>query len=132
MTFEQGGASRQVFGNPCLESCRAACCGNVFFGRLSKKDLGKLTPPQANVVEVDRTELSVVFDEIKYYQPGVYVSKAKGVFSAVVVGRCPNLQTDNRCGIYETRPKPCMDFVPGKPACIIVRHTLGLKPLPNP
>lgn len=132
MTLEQGGTSRQVFGNPCLESCRAACCGNILFGRLSKKGLAKLTPPQTNVVEVDRTELSVVFDEIKYVRPGVYVSRTENVFSAVIVGPCPNLQTDNRCGIYETRPKLCADFLPGRPACIIVRHTLGLKPLPNP
>lgn len=26
-------------------------------------------------------------------------------------GRCPNLTEDNRCGIYETRPRACREFV---------------------
>ena len=25
-------------------------------------------------------------------------------------GRCPNLTADNRCGIYETRPRACREF----------------------
>ena len=32
---------------------------------------------------------------------------------------CDALQTDGRCGIYETRPKLCRDFKPGSdPLCV--------------
>jgi Fe-S-cluster containining protein len=29
---------------------------------------------------------------------------------AFVNGRCPNLDADDRCGIYETRPQACRAF----------------------
>jgi len=44
---------------------------------------------------------------------------------AVVPMRCKQLK-DDKCSIYDTRPKKCHDFALGGPACIALRHALQL------
>ncbi len=120
--FERKGNQLPIVGNPCLDNCKAACCRDIFFIGLSKPDIVKLTPKETNVVPVDRVEPSSIYDEVYDRDRGVYLSEVSdGSFDAVLAGPCPNLQADNRCGIYENRPAPCADFTAGDLACIGIR-----------
>ena len=42
----------------------------------------------------------------------------------VVGARCPHLQTDNRCGIYETRPEICHRYTADEVCLMIDAPTL--------
>jgi len=42
---------------------------------------------------------------------------------------CPFLDSDNRCGIYSTRPSVCVVFEAGSEECHEARRELGLPPL---
>ena len=52
------------------------------------------------------------FDYIRWYllheASSVFVDE--GTWYLIVHSRCRHLQSDNRCGIYETRPQICRDY----------------------
>lgn len=130
--FERRANQLPIVGNPCLDHCEAGCCRDIFFIGLSAPDLKKLTPDGTKVVKVARDELSAVYDEARERDRGVYVTEFPDQsFDAVLVGKCPNLKPDNKCGIYETRPAPCADFDAGGVTCILLRNARGFKPFPR-
>lgn len=103
----------------------------MFIG-LSGPDLKKLTPKGTKVTKVPRDELSAIYDEVRERNKGVYISVFPDKsFDAVLIGKCPNLQPDNKCGIYNDRPKPCGDFDVAGIYCIIRRGSRKLPPLPD-
>jgi Fe-S-cluster containining protein len=52
------------------------------------------------------------YDNIRWYlihdQVVVYIEKKQWYLA--VLTKCKNLQPDNRCGIYETRPRICREY----------------------
>jgi Fe-S-cluster containining protein len=60
------------------------------------------------------------------------VELAYGLFPLPFQESCCFLGSDNRCGIYETRPSVCRAFAAGDDQCQEARGRLGLPPLlPN-
>jgi Fe-S-cluster containining protein len=64
-------------------------------------------------IEIDTPEDRKDFDNIRWYlyHPGVevYIDHDE-TWNVVFYSRCENLQSDGKCGIYETRPMICRDF----------------------
>lgn len=87
--------SRSMFpaGKDCF-SCNGACCRYV-------------------VVEIDKPEELVDFDEIKWYVAhkniNVFVDE-EGDWHIEFITPCEYLGEDNLCKIYEKRPQICRDF----------------------
>jgi Fe-S-cluster containining protein len=52
------------------------------------------------------------FDYIRWYllHEAASVFVDEGTWYLIVHSRCRHLQSDNRCGIYETRPQICRDY----------------------
>lgn len=52
------------------------------------------------------------FDDIRWYliHEGVSLFVEDGTWYVAVQTRCRHLQPDNRCGIYETRPRVCREY----------------------
>lgn len=52
------------------------------------------------------------FDYIRWYllHPGATVFVEDGTWYLLVYSACKHLQTDHRCGIYESRPQICRDY----------------------
>ena len=63
-------------------------------------------------LEIDEPETARQFDDIRWYlmheNVVVFIEKRKWYLG--VMTRCKNLQEDNRCGIYETRPRICRGY----------------------
>jgi len=55
------------------------------------------------------------FDDLRWYvmHEGISVFKEDGDWFIQIATRCENLQADNRCGIYETRPAICREYKAG-------------------
>ncbi len=56
------------------------------------------------------------YDYIRWYllHEGASVFVDEGIWHLLVHSRCRHLQSDNRCGIYETRPQICRDYTTDK------------------
>ncbi len=56
------------------------------------------------------------YDYIRWYllHEGASVFVDEGTWHLLVHSRCRHLQSDNRCGIYETRPQICRDYTTDK------------------
>jgi Fe-S-cluster containining protein len=80
-------------GSCLCEKCAALCCR--YF-----------------VLEIDKPETRRQFDDVRWYlvheNTFVFIEKRKWYLG--VYARCKHLQQDNRCGIYERRPKICRDY----------------------
>jgi uncharacterized protein len=52
------------------------------------------------------------YDNIRWYlmHENVVVYIEKKQWYIAILTRCKNLQADNRCGVYETRPKICREY----------------------
>lgn len=100
----------------------------MFLVGLSEKDLSKFTPPGTNVVEVNKDGLSIIWDEKRYVERGIYFNctEEEGC-SVAIIGRCPNLQPDFKCGKQEDKPEPCIKLMPGELACTKARKNLKLR-----
>jgi Fe-S-cluster containining protein len=78
----------------CLcDSCAALCCR--YFA-----------------LPIDNPETRRDFDNIRWYlvHENVVVFVEKKQWYIGIMNRCKNLQPDNRCGIYETRPMICRSY----------------------
>src|SRR5690242_18622701 len=78
----------------CLcDSCSALCCR--YFA-----------------LPIDNPETRKDFDNIRWYlvHENVVVFVEKKQWYIGIMNRCKNLQSDNRCGIYETRPTICRSY----------------------
>jgi uncharacterized protein len=75
------------------EQCAALCCR--YFG-----------------LPIDNPKTVEDFDNIRWYlmHESVVVFVEKKQWYLGVMTRCKNLQPDNRCGIYEERPRICREF----------------------
>ena len=64
------------------------------------------------VLEIDKPETKRAFDDIRWYlvHENVFVFIEKRKWYLGIYSRCKHLGQDNRCGIYETRPKICRDY----------------------
>lgn len=61
---------------------------------------------------IDNPETARQFDDIRWYlcHENVVVFIEKDQWYIGILNRCKHLQPDNRCGIYETRPKICRSY----------------------
>lgn len=79
---------------------------------------GRCTAICCNYVstEIDPPTKARDYDQLRWYlmHPGVrvYVEDSTGNWFIQFMSRCRNLQPDNLCGIYETRPQICRDLQP--------------------
>jgi Fe-S-cluster containining protein len=80
-------------GSVCCEHCTAACCRYL-------------------ALPLDEPESARDFDDIRWYlmHAGVAVFVEDGDWYVQVQTDCSNLLPDNRCGVYETRPKICREY----------------------
>jgi len=64
------------------------------------------------VLEIDTPETRQQYDDIRWYlvHQNVFVFIEKKKWYLGVYSRCKHLQADNRCGIYETRPRICREY----------------------
>jgi Fe-S-cluster containining protein len=64
------------------------------------------------VLEIDKPESRRQFDDVRWYlvHEGTFVFIEKKKWYLGVYARCKHLMPDNRCGIYEKRPKICRDY----------------------
>ena len=63
-------------------------------------------------LQIDNPETARQFDDIRWYlmHENVVVFIEKKQWYLGIMTRCKNLQEDNRCGIYETRPRICRGY----------------------
>jgi Fe-S-cluster containining protein len=63
-------------------------------------------------LEIDTPETRRAYDDIRWYliHENVFVFIEKKKWYLGIYSRCKHLQTDNRCGIYETRPQICREY----------------------
>lgn len=61
---------------------------------------------------IDRPETAEAFDFIRWYLLHQYASvfTEDDAWFLLVHTECKHLRDDNRCGIYDTRPKICRDY----------------------
>ncbi len=64
------------------------------------------------VLEIDKPETRRAYDDIRWYlvHENVFVFIEKKKWYLGIYSSCKHLQPDNRCGIYESRPKICRDY----------------------
>ena len=84
-------------GSILCEHCTAACCRYV-------------------AIPLDKPKRARDYDDIRWYlmHEGVTIFVEEGDWYAQFQTRCKNLQADNLCGIYETRPEICRSYEPGE------------------
>ncbi len=61
---------------------------------------------------IDKPESKKDFDDVRWYllHGGVTIFVEDGEWYINIETTCRHLQPDNRCGIYETRPRVCRDY----------------------
>jgi len=64
------------------------------------------------VLEIETPETRRQYDDVRWYlvHQNVFVFIEKRKWYLGVYSRCKHLQEDNRCGIYETRPRICREY----------------------
>jgi Fe-S-cluster containining protein len=64
------------------------------------------------VLEIGTPQTRRQYDDIRWYlvHQNVFVFIEKRKWYLGIYARCKHLQADNRCGIYETRPKICREY----------------------
>ena len=62
-------------------------------------------------IAIDRPKTWESFDTLRWYltHHDINVFVEKGEWFVMVLRDCRHLQSDNRCGVYEDRPKVCRD-----------------------
>lgn len=78
------------------EQCAAACCRYI-------------------ALPIDRPRTARDYDDVRWYlmHENVSIFVEEGDWYCQFQTRCRNLGTDNRCTVYETRPKICREYEPG-------------------
>ena len=78
----------------CLcDRCAALCCRYV-------------------ALPLDNPEDARDYDNVRWYlmHENIHVFVEKGQWYIGFATKCKHLQPDNRCGVYETRPRICRDY----------------------
>lgn len=80
-------------GSVLCEHCAGACCRYL-------------------ALPLDVPEERRDFDDIRWYlmHEGISVFVEEGDWYVQIQTRCKNLQEDNRCGVYESRPSICREY----------------------
>lgn len=80
-------------GTSLCDKCVALCCRYV-------------------ALPIDNPDCVRDYDNIRWYlvHENIVVFIEKGQWYIGILNKCKHLQTDNRCGIYETRPKLCREY----------------------
>ncbi len=117
--------------NPCAASgCPAACCRDMVFEGLSQRDVDTLTPYGTRVIQLSAKVMAQHIEEDIYDSTTgttVYVAPQQANTQTLsMVGPCPNLEPDNSCGVYETRPQACRNFGFASGDCATSRSYLGI------
>ncbi len=83
---------KQRKGNPCF-NCNAICCRYV-------------------ALPIDEPETKGDFDDIRWYiaHRGVWVFVEDGDWYVCFQSKCKYLDKNNRCTIYENRPRICRNY----------------------
>ena len=83
-------------GSVLCEHCAAACCRYI-------------------ALPIDKPRTRRDYDDIRWYvmHEGISVFVEEGDWYIQIKTTCKNLQADNRCGIYQTRPEICREYEPG-------------------
>ncbi|UCG16888.1 MAG: YkgJ family cysteine cluster protein [Phycisphaerales bacterium] len=83
-------------GSVCCEHCTAACCHYI-------------------ALPIDRPESRRDFDDIRWYlmHKGITVFVEDDDWYVQIPAKCGGLLPDNRCRVYETRPKICREYKAG-------------------
>ena len=70
-------------------------------------------------LQIDTPEDAEDFDSIKWYliHEDTWVWVDDNEWYVQVDRKCKHLQSNNLCGIYETRPQICRDLARGSPEC---------------
>jgi len=78
------------------EHCAATCCHYL-------------------ALPIDKPKSARDFDDIRWYvlHDGISVFVEEGDWYIQIRTRCKQLGDDNRCTIYESRPRICSDYEPG-------------------
>lgn len=63
-------------------------------------------------LQIDTPKTALDFDNIRWYlmHENVIVFVEEKAWYVGILNRCKNLQDDNRCGVYETRPRICRNY----------------------
>jgi len=86
----------EIVGSVLCEHCAGACCRYV-------------------ALPIDKPRTLRDYDDIRWYvmHEGFSVFVEDGDWYVQVQARCKNLQADNLCRIYETRPRICREYQGG-------------------
>ncbi|MEM1012702.1 MAG: YkgJ family cysteine cluster protein [Planctomycetota bacterium] len=78
---------------PLCESCSALCCRQI-------------------ALPIDNPESAEDYDNVRWYlmHEGVHVFVEDDQWYLAFASRCKHLLPDNRCGIYEERPRICRKY----------------------
>jgi uncharacterized protein len=94
-------ARKMYFNEEDCKFCNGMCCRYVLI-EIEKEPRSK-----------DR------FDELIWwlFNPNILILKNGREWSILVLGKCVNLDENNRCRVYEHRPDPCRDYPPEEIGC---------------
>ena len=83
-------------GSILCEHCAAACCRYL-------------------ALPLDRPASRRDYDDIRWYlmHEAISVFVEEGDWFVQIQTRCKNLEANNLCGIYDTRPEICREYEPG-------------------
>jgi Fe-S-cluster containining protein len=83
-------------GNVLCEHCTAVCCRYI-------------------ALPIDKPRTRRDFDDLRWYlmHENISIFVEQGDWYIQFYTRCRNLQADNRCGIYPTRPEICREYQAG-------------------
>lgn len=83
-------------GSILCEHCAAACCRYL-------------------ALPLDKPRTIRDYDDIRWYlmHEGISAFVEDGDWFIQIQTRCRNLGADNRCNVYETRPRICREYEPG-------------------
>ena len=61
---------------------------------------------------IETPKTAIDFDDIRWYisHEGISIFVEEGTWYINIANKCRHLTEDNRCGIYETRPKICRSY----------------------
>lgn len=84
-------------GSILCEQCPAACCRYL-------------------ALPIDKPKTLRDFDDLRWYvmHEGIAIFVEEGDWYIQIQTKCKHLGDDNRCTIYETRPRICREYEPGE------------------
>lgn len=110
-------------------NCVGACCRNMRFENISAEDIAVLSGENQPIEVPNQMELSAMQEELQFMPSGVYFTrKSNGEYTALLAGKCPQLESNNICGVHESPklPEACRNLPMGGLECENLRRRAGL------